>query len=81
MRKVGCFEVSCVKCGLVDSVEDMMRLAFVTDDDPDYPGELTIEEREAPVWLHKKCWLDYCAMTAQLARHDPSAMTERILKR
>ena len=81
MTKADSFEVSCIKCGLVDPAVEMMRLAFVTDDNPDYPEELTIEERGVPVWLHKKCWLDYCAIAAQLVSLNLSAMSERILSR
>jgi hypothetical protein len=71
------FEVSCIKCGLVDPAVEMMRLAFVTNDDPDDPEELTIAERGIPVWLHKKCWLDYCAIAAQLVSFNLSAMIRR----
>jgi hypothetical protein len=74
------FEVPCIKCGLVDPAEGMMRLAFVINDS-DNPGELTIEQRGFPVWLHRKCWLDYCATAAALATLDLRAMTEKILKR
>jgi hypothetical protein len=76
----GNVEVPCIKCGLVDPAEGMMRLAFVVDDS-DNPGQLTIEQRGFPVWLHRKCWLDYCATAAALATLDLRAMTERILKR
>jgi len=81
MTKAESFEVSCIKCGLVDPAVEMMRLAFVTDGDPDYPEALTIEERGVPVWLHKKCWLDYCAIADRLVSLNLSAMTERIWKR
>jgi hypothetical protein len=81
MTKADSLEVACIKCGLVDPALEMMRLAFVTDDNPDYPEELTIEERGVTVWLHKKCWLDYCAIAAQLASLNLSEMTERILRR
>jgi len=52
-----------MECWLVGPAKEMMRLAFV-DNDPDIPGQQTIEGRGFPVWLHNACWLRYCEIAA-----------------
>jgi hypothetical protein len=68
-------ERPCIKCGVVDQVKNMVRLAAYLPADPDWPET---DEPDYEAWVHEiPCYRDYNAVVTRLGLIDFEQFLER----